>query len=805
MDLTRLEELQSESRTAECDSELYASNCAEMKQLLDDMLKARLALKAGGGGESASAKVHQQELNELRVKFGLAFMNLKKLNRLDKIRTKRIRESTASVMQRVDTFHLQLQNLRYEVMHLEKEMTKCLQFRSRDQDIQLVSEQEFQASAPESIKAKVSAAETTPSGEHELRLARLEFENAQRKEMHETLQKLDKEKQGFEKKIKTKTSDLASLKPQLAAILEKTKAVQTYLDMPLDEEREQLNLAKFLPTPLFVLFSEMKAYAHACDAKLGVKVVGVLEEAKTFNAAKRNNFANLDDEDDDDGDDDDDEDDDDDDEGQKHGQHKKKKKQRTKEEAEEEEPESAAGSGVVKEEEKEEKAVNASNGKSASNSTTATASSNKSKELVRDEKLRHMFATHPLTVDVKIEIGKANFVELSFCHLSYLEVICVKVNLVFNAEGVSLMSSNTSRDIVGPPTLLSHLLSECDEGNTSPNPATVYTLQRKMGLGLAFPRNKLSQVGAAYKWAQLLAGLNFPDVTTTDSDDVTGNGSSGDKTSSSEDTLEVQLPTIKADRTVCQTHVERIVKAIRERFRARLALQRQLTQLETAKNTQMSELSIIPAELLEAEDEDLHGGNGGGASGVRSKIRAWYSVSYEQYVSLDITRHLVSAGVVSSNDFFYRLQLNRDPATLIALVAISPAYPATPPVFCLNLHWNSEWNMHNSEKVRALEAEINTYYEGDYFSTSRRRQMKSAADEVSRSAHFVLSLQIRRLMILLDVLLESWNHSNVKSSSSSAGAAKVDFPREKMFLEAVRGRRRAPPLKYQRQMQIFTQ
>ena len=57
---------------------------------------------------------------------------------------------------------------------------------------------------------------------------------------------------------------MAGLKPQLAAILERTKSVQEYLDMPLDEERDQLAMARHLPPPLFVLFSEMRAYGHAC-------------------------------------------------------------------------------------------------------------------------------------------------------------------------------------------------------------------------------------------------------------------------------------------------------------------------------------------------------------------------------------------------------------------------------------------------------------------------------------------------------------------------------------------------------------
>lgn len=31
--------------------------------------------------------------------------------------------------QKIDAYHLQLQNLLYEVMHLQKEITKCLEFK----------------------------------------------------------------------------------------------------------------------------------------------------------------------------------------------------------------------------------------------------------------------------------------------------------------------------------------------------------------------------------------------------------------------------------------------------------------------------------------------------------------------------------------------------------------------------------------------------------------------------------------------------------------------------------------------------
>ena len=76
-------------------------------------------------------------------------------------------------------------------------------------------------------------------------------------------------------------------------------------------------------------------------------------------------------------------------------------------------------------------------------------------------------------------------------------------------------------------------------------------------------------------------------------------------------------------------------------------------------------------------------------------------MEWEQYGALDVTKHLVETGAVGANDFLYRMQINRDSgASLIALIAIKPDHPKSPPVFCLNLHWNGEYNIHNSEYIR---------------------------------------------------------------------------------------------------------
>ncbi len=65
-------------------------------------------------------------------------LTLKKLNRLDKMRLKASRDSTNEAKLNVDALHLQLQNLLYEVMHLQKEINKCQQFKSKDEEIDLI-------------------------------------------------------------------------------------------------------------------------------------------------------------------------------------------------------------------------------------------------------------------------------------------------------------------------------------------------------------------------------------------------------------------------------------------------------------------------------------------------------------------------------------------------------------------------------------------------------------------------------------------------------------------------------------------
>ncbi len=142
-----VEEKEAESRTGEEDLKTFKETCAEIRKLMADILQ----LKMSGDSDEETKKI----INEKRVEASLLFVSLKKLNRMDKLRLKKARDTTHDAKQRVDTFLLQHQNLLYEVFHLQKEVDKCLEFKSKDEDIELVPEEEFYQEAPVSISKPV--------------------------------------------------------------------------------------------------------------------------------------------------------------------------------------------------------------------------------------------------------------------------------------------------------------------------------------------------------------------------------------------------------------------------------------------------------------------------------------------------------------------------------------------------------------------------------------------------------------------------------------------------------------------------
>ncbi|MGH0132345.1 UNVERIFIED_CONTAM: hypothetical protein FKN15_063348 [Acipenser sinensis] len=218
------------------------------------------------------------EMEERRMQSCIHFMTLKKLNRLAHMRLKKGRDQTHEAKQRVDALHLQLQNLLYEVMHLQKEINKCLEFKSKHEEIELVSVEEFRRDAP----PEISRPEISGADPHQLTLCRLDWELEQRKRLAEKYKESLASKEKIMKSIEIKKEYLSSLQPRLTEIMQASRPVQDYLSMPFEQTQKQNEVARHLPPPLYVLLVQANAYGQACDKKLSVSIIGDVNEAKAL-------------------------------------------------------------------------------------------------------------------------------------------------------------------------------------------------------------------------------------------------------------------------------------------------------------------------------------------------------------------------------------------------------------------------------------------------------------------------------------------------------------------------------------------
>ncbi|OXU30184.1 hypothetical protein TSAR_007637 [Trichomalopsis sarcophagae] len=264
------EEEEALERSSEKDAESFYTTCNQIRKNMGQIAKLKSSADASTKDQT------KEQIRELQVDTLLAFMELKKLNRMEKFRTKFSRDSLNTAKTNVDNRHLQLQNLLYEVIHLKKEVMKCLQFKSKDENIKLVPEEEFYKEAPESI----SRPEITKNDPHQKRLARLEWELTQRKQLAVLCDNLSESKKSVAASIESKQSRLDNLAPQLRGILEASKPLQESLGLPLDKLRLEHEKAALLAPPLYILYAKASAFRDACDSTLVVSVEGDEEEAR---------------------------------------------------------------------------------------------------------------------------------------------------------------------------------------------------------------------------------------------------------------------------------------------------------------------------------------------------------------------------------------------------------------------------------------------------------------------------------------------------------------------------------------------
>jgi THO complex subunit 5 len=100
-------------------AETFVGACSRIGELLRRVND----LKKNGDNTNLTA------IDECKGEVSLLVMKLKQNNREAQIRCKEARDKTNEARQRIDDQHLQLQNMLYQVMHLQKEIHECLEFK----------------------------------------------------------------------------------------------------------------------------------------------------------------------------------------------------------------------------------------------------------------------------------------------------------------------------------------------------------------------------------------------------------------------------------------------------------------------------------------------------------------------------------------------------------------------------------------------------------------------------------------------------------------------------------------------------
>ncbi|KAI9783990.1 MAG: hypothetical protein M1839_002935 [Geoglossum umbratile] len=138
------------------------------------------------------------------------------LNRQAVLNVRETKQITAEARQEVDRLHLQLQNLYYEQRHLRGEIAACDAYDHKYQQLPLIPIEEYLRLHPEDSEAS----------EHELMIARINHEHAERETLEQERQGLLKKKQGLIADNKKRRDDLANLDKDLEKFIDAAKPIQ---------------------------------------------------------------------------------------------------------------------------------------------------------------------------------------------------------------------------------------------------------------------------------------------------------------------------------------------------------------------------------------------------------------------------------------------------------------------------------------------------------------------------------------------------------------------------------------------------
>ncbi|XP_014090523.2 THO complex subunit 5 [Bactrocera oleae] len=248
-------------------------NFETLRSIFEEVLKMK---------NSTGERDRADELTEKRKYASLLFVLIKKVNRMVKYNLRSGREDLHREKVRVDSNRLHLQNLLYEVNHLKREIRYCHKFKSQDEDIELVPEDDqLQTEDNKSLMP----IDMTPLSGHAKHLARLERELNLRKHLSAQCKELLNTKQQVFRDIILKTEKLTSFAPSLRTLLKATRPLQDALQVPMDRDWKLQQLVQLLPQPLYLVYMNLHALELAKECDVCVTVVGSEDDVRQLEMA----------------------------------------------------------------------------------------------------------------------------------------------------------------------------------------------------------------------------------------------------------------------------------------------------------------------------------------------------------------------------------------------------------------------------------------------------------------------------------------------------------------------------------------
>ncbi|KAF5827904.1 Fms-interacting protein-domain-containing protein [Dunaliella salina] len=241
----------------------------------------------------------------------LRIMQVKERNKKLCAATEGAKEATTRSKNDLEGAYTALQNLLYEKNHFENEIASCQGFQSKvkEEAVALMPEQEFLASSegqaflreqeerlknPEKNGAAANGtiAGLTPEQTlelregHQLMRARLGHEGKQRLELLRQLEQVKQMEASLKEAVGSQEQVLHDLQSSLKN-LEKTAEPMNKVLAPTTGIRDKTGkAADLLPTPLYIIYSQLVAAREAMHINCNTSIAGNVEEAQQFASAE---------------------------------------------------------------------------------------------------------------------------------------------------------------------------------------------------------------------------------------------------------------------------------------------------------------------------------------------------------------------------------------------------------------------------------------------------------------------------------------------------------------------------------------